>query len=132
MTLDRFMVFAAVAKHQNVTRASEQLHISQPAVTKQLKLLEKNYNLKLYKRIGRGIELTESGQVFLSDVKAILKRYERLRENITAAPATAKVETLTVGGSHSPSVHLLPSLLARFKPRLRMFNSTFELQADSL
>jgi len=52
MTLDRFMVFAAVAKHQNVTRASEQLHASQPAVSKQLKLLEKNYNTKLFNRGG--------------------------------------------------------------------------------
>ena len=59
--------------------------------------------------------MTETGRVFLSDVKAILKRYERLTEKFSAAPATAKVETLTVGGSYSPSVRLLPSLLALFK-----------------
>ena len=115
MTLDRLTVFAAVAKHRNVTRASWELHISQPAVSKQLKLLEKNYNTKLFKRGGRGIELTETGRVFLRDVKAILKRYEKLTEKFTAAPSAAKVETLTVGGSYSPSVHFLPSLLARFK-----------------
>lgn len=115
MTLGHLMVFAAVAKHRNVTRASWELHVSQPAVSKQLKLLEKNYNTKFFKRGSRGIELTEAGRMFLRDVKALLKRYERLREKFTAAPYTGEVETLTVGGSYSPSVHLLPSLLARFK-----------------
>ena len=115
MTLHHFTVFAAVAKHRNVTHASWELHVTQPAISKQLKLLEKNYNTKLFNRGGRGIELTETGRVFLKDVKAILKGYERLREKFHAAPSTAKVETLTVGGSYSPSAHLLPSLAARFK-----------------
>jgi DNA-binding transcriptional LysR family regulator len=115
MTLDRLTIFAAVAKHRNVTRASRELHLSQPAVSKQLKLLEKHYNTKLFRRGGRGMELTEAGRVFLRDVKAILKRYERFTGKFSAAPSTAKVETLTVGGSISPSVHFLPSMLARFK-----------------
>lgn len=115
MTLDRFMAFAAVAKHRNVTRASEELHISQPAVTKQLKLLEENYNTKLFRRGGRGIQLTETGRIFLRDVRAILKRYEKLRGKFTAVPSTTKSEILSLGGSYSPSVHLLPSLLAHFK-----------------
>ena len=115
MTLHHFTVFAAVAKHRNVTHASWELHVTQPAISKQLKLLEKHYNTRLFNRGGRGIELSETGRVFLSDVKAILKRYERLTEKFSAAPATAKVETLTVGGSYSPSVRLLPSLLALFK-----------------
>ncbi len=117
MTLDRFKVFAAVAKHHNATRAAQELHISQPAVTKQLKLLEKNYNAKLYTRFGRGIELTERGRVFLRDVKTILRRYERLGKKFSAASSTAKVETLTVGGSYSPSASLLPSVLALFRRR---------------
>ena len=114
MTVDRFVVFAAVAKHRNVSRAAEELHISQPAVTKQLKILEKNYNAKLYERTGLGIELTDTGQIFFREVNAILKGYERLREKISAAPSTATVETLTVGGTYSPSLYLLPSLLALF------------------
>ncbi|MBI2350382.1 MAG: LysR family transcriptional regulator [Deltaproteobacteria bacterium] len=115
MSMDRLMVFAAVAKHRNVSRAAEQLHISQPAVSKQLKLLEKDYNAKLYKRTDRGIELTETGEIFIRGVKAILKGYERLREKIRAAPSTARIETLAVGGTYSPSLYLLPSLLALFQ-----------------
>ncbi len=115
MTLDRFVVFVAVAERGSVTRAAEQLHISQPAVTKQLKGLEKDCNAKLYKGIGRGIELTERGRAFLREVKALLKRYEKLKEKFGSASGSSAVETLTVGGSYSPSVEFLPFVLDRFR-----------------
>jgi DNA-binding transcriptional LysR family regulator len=115
MTLDRFKVFAAAARYRSVTRASEELHITQPAVTKQLKLLERDYNANLYRRNGRGIELTEMGQIFLGKVKQILKGYNSLIQTSTASRSAGKIETLTIGGSYSPSAVLLPSLLARFK-----------------
>ena len=114
MNLDQFTVFAAVAKHGNVTRAADELSISQPAVTKHLKLLEENYKTKLYTRGGTGIELTPAGHLFLKEVKAILSRVEGLREKLGGAAVT-RGESLTVGGSYSPSAVLLPSLLARFK-----------------
>lgn len=115
MTIDRFMVFAAVAKHHNVTRASEELHISQPAVTKQLKLLEQNYKTKLFDRASKGMQLTERGRVFLREIQVLLKRYERLQEKYRATRPESAVQTLIVGGSYSPSAYLLPSLLALFK-----------------
>ena len=115
MTLDRFKVFAATARYRSVTRASEEFHITQPAVTKQLKALERDFNANLYRRSGRGIELTEMGQAFLGKVKKILRNYDSLIQTSRANRSAAKVETLTVGGSYSPSASLLPSLLAGFK-----------------
>ncbi len=114
MNLDSFTVFAAVAKHGNVTRAADALSLSQPAVTKHLKLLEEHYKTKLYTRGGTGIELTLAGQLFLREVKVILSRVEALRAKLrgTAVPSR---ESLTVGGSYSPSAVLLPSLMARFR-----------------
>ena len=115
MTLDRFKVFAAAARYRSVTRASEELYVTQPAVTKQLKALEREFNTNLYKRAGRGIELTEMGQTFLGKVKKILKNYDSLIQTSRANGSAAKVETLTIGGTYSPSASLLPSLLARFE-----------------
>jgi DNA-binding transcriptional LysR family regulator len=115
MTLDRFKVFAAAARYRSVTRASEELHITQPAVTKQLRTLERNYNAILYRRNGRGIELTEVGRAFLVKVKKILRNYDSLIQPSMANRSAARVETLTIGGTYSPSASLLPSLLARFK-----------------
>ena len=114
MNLDQFAVFAAVAKHRNVTRAADELSISQPAVTKHLKLLEEDYKAKLYTRGGEGIELTPAGHLFLREVKAILSRIEGLRAKLGSAAVTRR-ESLTVGGSYSPSAALLPSLMARFR-----------------
>jgi DNA-binding transcriptional LysR family regulator len=115
MTLDRFKVFAAAARYRSVTRASEELHITQPAVTKQLKALERAYNAALYRRMGRGIELTEEGQAFLGKVKTILRNYDSLIQTSTVSRSAAKSGTLTIGATYSPSASLLPSLLARFK-----------------
>lgn len=56
MNLDHFRVFAVVAKHGTVTRASEELNITQPAVTNQLKLMEDIYGVRLYTKHCRGIE----------------------------------------------------------------------------
>jgi DNA-binding transcriptional LysR family regulator len=96
MTIDRFMVFAAVAKHRSATRASAELHISQPAVTKQLKLLEKNYNTKLFVRAGHGMQLTDQGRLFLRDVKTILERYKTLGQKFSAIPSNSRKPSLWV------------------------------------
>jgi DNA-binding transcriptional LysR family regulator len=107
--MDRFKVFAAAARYGSVTRASEELCITQPAVTKQLKALERDYNTNLYRRNGRGIELTEAGQVFLGKVRTILRNYDSLTQTSKANGSAARVETLTIGGTYSPSASLLPS-----------------------
>ena len=117
ITLDHFLVFATVAKHRNVSRASQELHISQPAVTAQLKILAEYYQVKLYNRGGAGIELTDAGRIFLKYVKAALRQHEKLKQKLSAVPSSPRVDSLTVGGSHSPSVASLLALLKRFKSR---------------
>ena len=74
MTLHQLEIFLAVAKHLNVTRAADDMHINQPSVSQQLKLLEENCGVKLYKMMGRKIELTEKGRLFLNEATAILNR----------------------------------------------------------
>ncbi|MGE5820798.1 MAG: LysR family transcriptional regulator [Deltaproteobacteria bacterium] len=113
--LDDLRVFVAVAKHRNVTRASKELHISQPAVTKHLRLLEDSYNAKFYTRGGEGIELTQIGREFLRDVRTFLRHHERLQQKVRESISRSKTVSLTVGGSSSPSASLLPSLFAGFK-----------------
>jgi DNA-binding transcriptional LysR family regulator len=115
MSLDRLVVFAAVAKHLNFSRASDALRITQPAVTKQIKLLEKEYDMTLFTRGGRGVQLTERGKVFLRDVKSLIKRYEKLKDKFGAVTSESPGQVLIVGGSYSPSASLLPSLLAGFE-----------------
>ncbi|MGE5307093.1 MAG: LysR family transcriptional regulator [Alphaproteobacteria bacterium] len=115
MPLYHFEILATVARLRNLTRASAELHISQPALTQQLKNLERKYNSKLYKKGGKGVELTDAGKILLKYVKRILKQHESVKRRLSAPTALNKAQSLTVGGSYSPSAVLLPSLLARFR-----------------
>lgn len=115
MTLHQFTIFAAIAKHKNVTRASEELHITQPCVSQQMRLLQEEYGVKLYTRTAKGVELTKAGRSFLSAVSPILDQVGKLK-SIPAQPvATHEPDLLAVGGTYSSSTILLPSLLSRFK-----------------
>jgi DNA-binding transcriptional LysR family regulator len=128
VTLHQLRIFGAVAKHLNVTKAAYEVRISQPTVSKQLRLLQDEFRAKFYLRVGQGIELTEEGRQFWQAVQPILKGIDRLRETF---PGTAKeTQFLIVGGTQSPSSSLIPEALQAFKlthpdvqPILRTGNS---------
>ena len=69
VNLELYRIFTIVADEENLTRASNILHISQPAVTKHIKNLENELNVKLFKRTKYGMVLTESGEKLYSKVK---------------------------------------------------------------
>ncbi len=86
MTLHQLKIWVAVAKHQSMTKAAAELHIKQPSVTQQVKLLEKEYRLKLYEiNFGRGIELTQVGRVFLNYAKKILLQVDNLERELRSS-----------------------------------------------
>jgi len=86
MTLHRLKIWVAVAKHQSMTRAADELHIRQPSVTQQVSLLEREYGLILYKiKGGRGIELTQVGRVFLNYAKKILLQVDNLERELRSS-----------------------------------------------
>lgn len=115
MTLNQVRAFGAVSKYLNITRAAESLSISEPSVFKQVKSLEDFCGVRLYRKVGRQIELTREGRLVQADVRNILLRVERLGQRFKQTALALTGGSLAVGGSHGPSVALIPSLLARFK-----------------
>lgn len=116
MTLRRLEIFTIVAKHLNVTRASRELHVSQPAISQELKRLQETFGVSLVKKSGRGIELTETGSAFRKDVEAILSRLSALKTNYNSGSSTqSEEEALVLGASQGISSSLLPFLMAEFK-----------------
>ena len=113
MTLHQLRIFGAVAKHLNVTRAAREVRISQPTVSKQLRLLQDEFRVKFYLRVGQGIKLTEEGRQFWFAVRPILKGIDQLGETFSGAPKETKF--LIVGGTQSPSSSLIPEALQAFK-----------------
>jgi LysR family transcriptional regulator, transcriptional activator of the cysJI operon len=115
MTLKQFMIFAAVARHRNVTRASQELHISQPSVSQHLKLLEEGYKVKLFQKSNRGIVLTGPGNLFLNKITPILTLVDELERVFANGSKDAQVDSLVIGGTYGPSALLLPSVMAIFQ-----------------
>lgn len=69
MDLNSLLYFVTVAKFENMSRASEQLHLSQPALSKSIALLEDNLGVELFDRNGRSIKLNRYGKFFLESRK---------------------------------------------------------------
>jgi len=69
INLELYRIFKIVADEKNLTKASEILHISQPAVTKHIKNLEKELNIQLFKRSKYGMILNENGKKLYSQIK---------------------------------------------------------------
>ena len=79
MTLDQLRIFVEVAERGHVTRAAEALGMSQSAASAAIAALESTYQVKLFDRVGRGIQLTETGRTFLREARAVLDRASMAR-----------------------------------------------------
>ena len=81
------LYFWVVAREGSIARACEQLHVSQPAVSSQLRKLEKSINAKLFKRVGRNLVLTETGQLVLRYADEIFLLGQELTDVLQGRPA---------------------------------------------
>lgn len=84
MDLNLWSVFYEVAKIKNISKTSEKIHISQPAITKQIKNLEEHLNCKLFIRSQKGVILTKEAEKILKDVKQGLDALELAEKKINA------------------------------------------------
>ncbi|HEU0204555.1 MAG TPA: LysR family transcriptional regulator [Burkholderiaceae bacterium] len=80
MELYQLRTFVAVAEEGHLTRAAERLHLSQPAVSGQIKALEQEFDLRLFERTANGMTLTVSGRELLTEAQRVLAAAEALRQ----------------------------------------------------
>ena len=122
MTLDQLRVFVEVAERGHVTRAAEALRMSQSAASAAIAALEELYQIKLFDRVGRGIQLTEPGRIFLREARAVLDRASMARsvlQDLAGSPASP----IALAASHTIATYWLPRRLAAFhaaNPRVRL------------
>lgn len=109
----RLKVFQSVAKNLSFTKASQDLFISQPAITKHIQELESTYQTRLFDRQGSKICLTESGKLLLEHCERILEDYKRLEYEMHLLHNEYK-GGLKLGASSTISQYVLPPLLASF------------------
>ncbi|SER21413.1 DNA-binding transcriptional regulator, LysR family [Faunimonas pinastri] len=116
MTLEQLRIFVAVAERQHVTRAAEALNLTQSAVSAAISALENRHAVSLFDRVGRRIELTEAGRLFLGEAKALLARAADA-ETVLADLAGLKTGSLAISASQTIASYWLPVHLAAFRRR---------------
>jgi DNA-binding transcriptional LysR family regulator len=113
MTLEQLRIFVAVAERQHMTRAAEDLNLTQQAVSAAVVTLENAYSTALFHRVGRRIELTEAGRVFLEEARSVLARAATAELTLSELGGL-KRGTLTVQASQTIANHWLPRRLVAF------------------
>lgn len=116
MNLHALRLFHTVAENGNVTRAAEQLNISQPAVTSQIKKLEQELRLTLIVPKGRGILLTEAGMQLARHAKRLFSLESEIEEHIERLKC-GKAGKLRIVATYLPANFLLPKWIAGYKTK---------------
>ena len=116
MTLDQLRVFVTVARLGHVTRAGEALNLTQSAVSAAIAALESRHGVRLFNRVGRGIQLTAEGALFLSEAEAVLQR-TAAAERALAELSGLKRGALRLFASQTIAAYWLPPILHRFRLR---------------
>ena len=114
MNLYHLRVFQTVAEHEHITRASEELILSQPAVTKIIQSLEHETGLELIERHGRRIVLTHAGHVLHSYARRMFA-LEREMEEALASLQDVEAGEIKLAANTTTGVYLLPPIVARYR-----------------
>lgn len=125
MDLDNLKAFISVARRRSFSLASEDLFITQPAVSKRVAALETQIGAALFDRIGKNIHLTQAGKILLPRAEQIVRQLEEARQVIADLSGDVRGE-LRVATSHHLGLHKLPPVLRAFASTYPNVNLKFE------
>jgi len=111
MDFNSLQYFVLVAKYENMSRAADILHITQPALSKSISLLEENLGVSLFDRNGRSIKLNRYGQFFLERAELMLKEYEMAKEDLLNLVSPGQ-GVVSIGFMHTLGLEVIPQLMA--------------------
>ena len=124
--------FVAVAEELNFTRAAARLHVAQQALSAQVRVLERELGVELFKRTTRRVELTPAGEVFLGDARRTLAQAERAAERARRA-AEGQIGDLRIGYTVTAGYEALPKIVEGLRARAPELGvSARELYASDL
>lgn len=117
----RLKVFQSVAKNLSFTKASQELFVSQPAITKHIQELETYYQARLFERQGSKISLTDAGELLLKHSEKILDDYKQLEYEMHLLH-NEYIGELRLGASTTIAQYVLPPLLGNFIAKFPQVN----------
>jgi DNA-binding transcriptional LysR family regulator len=112
----RLKVFCTVAETKSFSKASEIIHLTQPAVSLQIQALEEIYETKLFDRSSSTVTLTPAGEILYKYAKQILSLYAQVEKEIATLTGLIK-GSVRLGASTTIANYLLPSVISDFKKR---------------
>ncbi len=110
----RLLAFYQVVQKNSFSKAAEEMNLTQPAISKQIKTFEEELNTKLLDRTSGGVELTPAGKVVFHYTENILKEIQKLKNELSLLSEAHQGE-LHLGASTTAAQYILPPLLARYK-----------------
>ncbi|PIE41974.1 MAG: LysR family transcriptional regulator [Gammaproteobacteria bacterium] len=113
MDTGQLTAFIAVAECQSFSKAAEQLHLTQSAISKRVAALENDLDVVLFERFGQRIQLTEAGKILLLDAKEILDKVSQMHDNSDLSKQRVAGK-LRVATSHHIGLYRLPKILQGF------------------
>ncbi|MGL4799380.1 MAG: LysR family transcriptional regulator [Cellulosilyticaceae bacterium] len=116
LDLHYLKLFHVVAQNQSFTKASEILHITQPALSIQIKKLEEGLGMKLFDKTGNKIQLNANGTLLLSYTKQIFELIDEATHKLVDESQLIQGE-INIGGSNTPGTYILPKIIGRFKEK---------------
>ena len=114
--IHQLKVFASVFKNRSFSRASEELHLTQPTISDHVKTLEEELECKLFDRLGRTIIPTKEAEVLYSHAVEIIEKINVTKDMLSRFKKEITGE-LVVGASTIPGTYLMPSLMAAFQKK---------------
>lgn len=130
MELRLLQTFVAVAELRHFARAADRCHLSQPAVSHQIRQLESDLDTKLLNRDGRRVSLTVAGESLLDDARRIIAAVDRARERVRNV-ATGAVGRVRIGATSTEGLYRLPAALERFRREHPRFDLVFTIGSES-
>lgn len=113
MTIDQLVAFRTVVRRGGFGKAAEQLHLTQPAVSKQVRALENELGERLLER-GRNVRSTPAGELLLKYADQVCELLDAARQELADAAARG-AGRLAIGSSHTIASHLLPRVIERYR-----------------
>ncbi len=113
MNFYQLVYFSKVAETKSVSRAAEELSVTQPAVSKQIKALEEELGGRLFDRLGKKVHLTRTGEVLYGHALKILRSVEEAKASVKGLSGECSGE-LVIGTSDHISLHRLPDVLKSY------------------
>jgi DNA-binding transcriptional LysR family regulator len=114
MELRHLRYFVTLAEELHFGRAAERLHIAQPPLSQQIRQLERELGFELFHRTKRNVQLTEAGQVFLVEVRQIMRQLQQAIQ-IGQQTSRGEIGQLVVGFVSSAAYNILPTILRTFR-----------------